>query len=155
MAKECHILKKDGKRCRADAQSGKDICVFHDPTRAADGHSARRAGGATRSRMATVLPQGTPDNPLRDTHEVVTLLGDSINHLRRGQLDPRVANAVGYLSGILLKALEQGCKSYFAGLRFCSESRFRTLSIFFFFLSSANIASAERLSLPYEDRASG
>jgi hypothetical protein len=55
-----------------------------------------------------VLPQGTPDNPLRNTHEVVTLLAESINHLRRGQLDPRVANAVGYLSGILLKALEQG-----------------------------------------------
>ena len=48
------------------------------------------------------------DNPLRNTHEVVTLLSESINHVRRGQLDPRVANAVGYLSGILLKALEQG-----------------------------------------------
>ncbi len=108
MAKECHVRKKDGERCGADAQSGKDICVFHDPTRAADGRRARRAGGTTRSRTAVVLPQGTPDNPLCNTHEVVTLLAESINHLRRGQLDPRVANAVGYLSGILLKALEQG-----------------------------------------------
>src|SRR6266550_7426808 len=101
MMKKCHYHKKNGEKCGADAQSGKDICVFHDPTRAADGHRARRAGGTTRSRTATVLPQGTPDNPLRNTHEVVTLLAESI----RGQLDPRVANAVGYLSGILLKAL--------------------------------------------------
>jgi hypothetical protein len=55
-----------------------------------------------------VLPLETPDNPLRNTHEVVSLLSESINHVRKGQLDPRVANAVGYLSGILLKALEQG-----------------------------------------------
>ncbi len=27
---------------------------------------------------------------------------------RRGEIDPRVANAVGYLSGTLLKALQQG-----------------------------------------------
>jgi hypothetical protein len=34
-------------------------------------------------------------------------LADSINRLRRGQLDPRVANAMGYLASILLKALDQ------------------------------------------------
>jgi hypothetical protein len=36
------------------------------------------------------------------------LLADSINRLRRGQLDPRVANAIGYLTSVLLKALESG-----------------------------------------------
>jgi hypothetical protein len=35
-------------------------------------------------------------------------LADSINQLRRGELDPRVANGVGYLASILLRALEQG-----------------------------------------------
>ena len=28
--------------------------------------------------------------------------------VRKGQLDPRVSNAIGYLAGILLRALEQG-----------------------------------------------
>jgi hypothetical protein len=37
-----------------------------------------------------------------------TLLTDSINRLRRGQLDPRIANAMGYLTGVLLCALEPG-----------------------------------------------
>ena len=36
------------------------------------------------------------------------LLGESINQVRRGQLDPRVANAVGYLASMLLGALQQG-----------------------------------------------
>src|SRR3989442_4304375 len=108
MMEQRHYHKNNGEKCGADPQSGTKVCVFHDPAKAADGHRARRAGGTTRSRTVTVLPQETPDNPLRNTHEVVTLLSESINHVRRGQLDPRVANALGYLSGILLKALEQG-----------------------------------------------
>jgi hypothetical protein len=47
-------------------------------------------------------------NPLRNTQDVATLLADSINQGRRGQLDARVANTVGYLAGILLRSLEQG-----------------------------------------------
>jgi hypothetical protein len=55
-----------------------------------------------------VLPADAPDNPLRSTQDVSSLLGESINHVRKGQLDPRIANAVGYLASILLGALQQG-----------------------------------------------
>jgi hypothetical protein len=55
-----------------------------------------------------VLPSNTPDHPLGNTKEVSAFLADSVNRLRRGQLDPRVANAMGYLTSILLHALEQG-----------------------------------------------
>ena len=54
------------------------------------------------------LPPETPDNPLNNVHDVSLLLGQSINQVRRGQLAPRVATAVGYLAGILLSALQQG-----------------------------------------------
>ena len=40
--------------------------------------------------------------------EVSNLLAESINQLRRGQLDPRIANALGYLAGTLLNALQKG-----------------------------------------------
>jgi hypothetical protein len=89
-------------------QTGKDICVFHDPAKTSEGLRARRAGGITRSRTAAVLPFDTPDHPLGDTNQVSVLLADSINRLRRGQLDPRIANAIGYLASVLLKALESG-----------------------------------------------
>ena len=108
MTKKCEFRRKDGKRCDANAQAGKNSCVFHDPAKAAEGHRARRAGGINRSRPAAVLPTEIPDNPLHSTQDVATLLAASINQVRRGQLDPRVANATGYLAGILLKALEQG-----------------------------------------------
>src|SRR5712691_7086385 len=108
MAKNCRFRKKDGRKCGADAQHGKEVCVFHDQARAADGHRARRAGGLNRNRPIAVLPPQTPDHPLNNTQEVSLLLGESINQVRRGQLDPRVANAVGYLASILLGALQQG-----------------------------------------------
>src|ERR1035438_2280877 len=100
MANKCQFRKKNGSRCGANAQPANGLCVFHDPARAADVRSARRAGGVNRSRPAAVLPPETPDSPLRNTQEVAMLLGDSINQVRRGQLDPRVANAMGYLAGI-------------------------------------------------------
>ena len=39
---------------------------------------------------------------------LVELLGETINQVRKGQIDPRISNAIGYLSGIMLKAMEQG-----------------------------------------------
>jgi len=108
MKRRCEFRKKNGQLCGADAQSGKTLCVFHDPSKAAAGRRARRLGGISRSRGATILPLETPDNPLRNTQDVSVLLGESINQVRRGQLDPRVANAVGYLASILLGALQQG-----------------------------------------------
>lgn len=108
MKQQCAFRKKNGERCTADVQSGKTLCVFHDPDRAEAGRQARRLGGLTRSRPRVVLPPETPENPLRSTQDVAVLLGESINQVRRGQLDPRIANAVGYLSGILLNALQQG-----------------------------------------------
>jgi hypothetical protein len=108
MADKCKSQKKNGSRCGANAQPSNGLCVFHDPDKASDGRRARRAGGIARSRGGTVLPSDTPDHPLGNTKDLSAFLADSINQLRRGQLDPRVANGVGYLSSVLLRALEQG-----------------------------------------------
>ena len=116
MAKKCQFRKEDGKRCGANAQPANGLCVFHDPARESEGRRARRAGGITRSRLATVLPPDTPDHPLGNTTDVSTLLSDSINRLRRGQLDPRVANSMGYLASVLLKALDQRLEDRLAHL---------------------------------------
>ena len=31
MARKCEFRKKNSERCGADAQTGKSLCVFHDP----------------------------------------------------------------------------------------------------------------------------
>ena len=107
MNKKCQSRKKNGTRCQADAQVGKEFCVFHDPSRVGEGHRARRAGGIKRSQRAAVLPPETPDCPLTDSAQVSTLIATTINQLRRGQLDPRIANAIGYLAAVQLRAFEQ------------------------------------------------
>ena len=56
--------------------------------------------------MAT-LPPDTPDLPLRNADDVVTLLAQTINWVRRGDLDSKVANSVGDLSGIMLNAMQE------------------------------------------------
>ena len=103
----CEQIKVDGTRCQANARTGSKFCFFHDPEVAAKRTAARKAGGIERSRRA-VLPADTPDRSLSSIDDVVALLGETINQTRTGTLDPKVANAVGYLSGILLKALIQG-----------------------------------------------
>jgi len=43
---------------------------------------------------------------LDTSRDVKTLLGDTINKVRRGELDPRIANTVGYLAAILIRAID-------------------------------------------------
>ncbi len=88
-------------------QIGKAFCVFHDPEKANDGARARRAGGIQRSRRAAVLPPTTPVSPLASSSDLAFLLADSINRVRRGELDPRIANAIGYLASVQLRCFEQ------------------------------------------------
>jgi len=104
MKKQCRHKKRDGRKCQANAIARSEFCFFHDPEQRSERLKAQRAGGLRNKGAA--LPPDTPDCDLKSVGDVVTLLGTTINQVRRGQLDPRVANSVGYLSGILLKALE-------------------------------------------------
>jgi hypothetical protein len=54
-----------------------------------------------------VLPTNLPIKPLRAVKDVAELLGETINQVRRGEIDLRTSNAIGYLSGILLCAIEK------------------------------------------------
>jgi hypothetical protein len=82
------------------------FCFFHCPSVAPERTAARQTGG--RNNKAGALPLDAPDCPLQSVAEVVSLIADTVNRTRRGQLDPKVANCVGYLLGILMKALEMG-----------------------------------------------
>jgi hypothetical protein len=106
--RRCTGLRRDGGRCRAPRLPGQDRCVFHsdDPSMAARRAAGRRQGGLARSTPTKALPESEPDLPLNSAEEVATLLGRACNEVRKGVIDPRVANAVGQLAGTLLRALE-------------------------------------------------
>lgn len=101
----CQQILPDGRRCRARRISSSSYCFFHDPESKDKRMAAQRAGGM-KNRMAT-LPELTPDAPLAGANDVCRLLAQTINQVRRGELDPKVANAVGYLASILLKTIQE------------------------------------------------
>ena len=113
MAK-CRATRKDGAPCKAEAQSGREHCFFHDPAKAEERHDSKVKGGQTGklATLATVKPwrgiAGVVDvlkavSPV----ELVDLLCNTIDDVRTGAIDPKVANAVGYLAGVIVKIQEQ------------------------------------------------
>lgn len=81
-------------------------CFFHDPACAGQRTRARRAGG--HRNRAAILPPTAPTRRLGTAADVTDLLAETINQVRRGELDPKVANSVGYLASVLLRAIEAG-----------------------------------------------
>jgi hypothetical protein len=104
--KPCHGVKPDGSRCEVAALPGSDFCFFHDPSKADERREAQSLGGR-QNRMRT-LDATAPDVRVENCQDVVRLLSETINQVRKGQIDPRVANAVGYLANVLIRATEQG-----------------------------------------------
>jgi hypothetical protein len=106
MKRQCSHKKPDGNNCKANATARSGLCFFHDPGRAAERREAQRVGGLRNK--AVSLSTDTPDCNLKNAGDVIALLGATINQVRRGQVDPRIANTIGYLSATLLKAQELG-----------------------------------------------
>jgi hypothetical protein len=106
-SRRCSHQPENGTRCKANAQTGSPYCFFHDPALDEERAEARKAGGIARTLKVT-LPTDLPVKPLRTASDVAALLGETINQVRRGEIDLRVSNAIGYLSGILLSAIEKG-----------------------------------------------
>jgi hypothetical protein len=103
--KVCRARKQDGSTCGATALAGSEFCFFHDPSKAADRRAAQSLGGQG-NRIRT-LSEATPDVKIQNSGDVVALICETINQVRKGTIDPRVANAVGYLANLATKALEQ------------------------------------------------
>lgn len=102
----CQAKKADGAGCQAAALPDSEFCFFHDPGQAEKRHDARSFGGS-QNRMKT-LSADHPDMKVESCQDIVKLMTETINQVRKGDLDPRVANAVGYLANVLIKALDVG-----------------------------------------------
>lgn len=100
----CELVKPDGERCGAPAMAGANYCYLHNPAIDADEKRAAQVRGGLTHRAAVAEP--LPALPIAGPGDVITLLGDTVNRVRAGELDPRVANCLGVLAGHLLKAFE-------------------------------------------------
>lgn len=100
----CEKIKSNGERCHAMAMIGTKYCFFHNPATENARKAAQRQGG--RANGGGVLPDDAANVPLRKAKDVSLLLECTINQVRKGQVSPKVADSIGYLSGVWMKALE-------------------------------------------------
>jgi hypothetical protein len=101
----CNATKQSGDRCETAALRKSAFCYFHDPARAVERREAQALGG--RQNRIRALDAAAPDVKVEDCGDVVALVSETINQVRKGVIDPRVANSVGYLANVLIKAFEQ------------------------------------------------
>ena len=99
----CAATRANGAPCGGYAIGDGAYCFAHAPDQAVQRDAARRRGGQA-GRVA-VLPAS--DVQVRSLGDVVTLVEATINDVRTGRVDVRVANAVGYLANVAIRALEQ------------------------------------------------
>jgi len=102
--RRCKHIKKKGETCNAYAIAGSDYCFWHDPNKVKERNKAQSKGGLQGCRA--VLNES--NIRIEKTSDVVRLLAETINQVRDGRVDCRVASVVGYLANTMLRALEQG-----------------------------------------------
>lgn len=109
----CKAKTKGGSRCKAQATAGRDYCFFHDPDQKTQARAAQAKGGSKKLVLAPdeVKPwrgQAGDVTVLKSpsSTDLVNLLADTIDEVKTGRIDPKVANATGYLVGIMVRVLE-------------------------------------------------
>lgn len=101
---QCSFIKQDGTQCNANAMRGLDFCYTHNPDISdKEKREAKQRGGQNR---AVAISEPLPVLPIAEPNDAVLLIADTINRVRAGELDIRVANCLGFLSDKLLKAFE-------------------------------------------------
>lgn len=99
---KCNYIKTDKKRCAANAMISSKFCFTHNPDTKEQKRAAVIRGGKMSKKNHSFLPPIT----LTQSKDVVNLLATTINEVRSGLVELRIANCIGYLSGHLIKAIE-------------------------------------------------
>lgn len=81
-----------------------DYCYFHNPeiTDEEKNNSQSKGGKNNLIKIQTPLPI----IKIQEANDVLILLEDTINRVRSGELDVKIANCIGVLSGQAIKAIE-------------------------------------------------
>jgi hypothetical protein len=100
--KKCKYIKTNKEQCKANAIENDDYCFWHSEKAKDVRKVALQKGGESPKRNYENSPV-----TLKTTNDVLELLEKTVNELRQNKSSTRIANAIGYLSGIMLKAIEQ------------------------------------------------
>lgn len=100
----CKSLTTEELPCQARPMQGSEFCYLHNPSISEDEKRDARSRGGKENQI--VLKTPLPPLKLTNAKDVIVLLQDTINGVRSGELDVRIANCLGFLTDKLLKAYE-------------------------------------------------
>lgn len=101
---KCTGRNRTGDPCGADAQPGREWCLWHDPDRAEERRRWQAEGGRARSHAARARREleladaGVPQLP--------GILFRALGKVEKGELDPPVASAMATLSRAIIAATQ-------------------------------------------------
>ena len=100
--KKCKAVKNDSSRCDAWAMEGQTYCFTHNPDVKEERELANKRGGLA----PKVHFEPLPEMELKTPEDVVTLIGETINKVRAGEMSTQIGSCIGNLAGQLIKAIE-------------------------------------------------
>lgn len=98
----CKFTKPNGDQCEANAMKDSVLCFTHNPAVAEKKKAAVSKGG--KSPRRNHQPIGAIE--INNTKDIVGLIIQTINEVREGTIEVRVANCIFYGTGHLIKAFE-------------------------------------------------
>lgn len=101
---QCKFIKENNEQCDANAMNNSNYCYLHNPEIDEEEKLTVRSKGGKENKIKVFEPLEPMD--LKDPQDVVKLIADTVNRVRSGEMDLKVANCIGYLSGHLTKAFE-------------------------------------------------
>ena len=94
----------NSKQCGANAMKDSNFCYLHNPNiKIEDKRDSQIRGGLNRNLK---ISQPLRSIEINNAKDITQLLADTINQVREGKLDCRIANTIGFLAGITLKSFE-------------------------------------------------
>jgi hypothetical protein len=102
--KKCEFVKPDGSPCRATPMKNSKFCYFHSPNIE---ESKKRESNSKGGKVGKTTHK-KPLEPfaLQKAEDIMGLLENTINNVRLGDMDTKIANCIGYLSSQMMKIFE-------------------------------------------------
>ncbi len=101
---KCIFIKPDEEQCNANSMKASGYCYLHNPNIPEEEKKAAQSRGGESNKIAISKP--LPPMRLENPNDLFTLLTETINQIRTGKIDLKVATTVGYLAGQAQKAYE-------------------------------------------------
>lgn len=101
---KCKFNKPDGSQCGSWAMQGSEFCFLHNPEIPEEIKKEVQSKGGQGNRIKVFEP--LPPVEIKKGRDVILLLESTINEVRAGRMELKVANCIGFLAGHLIKAIE-------------------------------------------------